>query len=62
MTISYLLVQVLTGIFDPPPSGAALPFGYLLGLFASVSAATGLAVQVLGWPATRTSISRLREL
>ncbi len=61
-TISYLLVKVLTGIFDPPPAGATLPGGYLLVLLATVSAATGLVVLGLRRLGLRSSITGLREL
>ncbi|MCW2616565.1 MAG: hypothetical protein JWN08_3559, partial [Frankiales bacterium] len=61
-TISYLLVKVLTGIFDPPPTGATLPVGYLLALLASVSAATELVVLALRRQGSRGGISQLREL
>ncbi len=55
--LSYLLVKVLTGVFDPPPSSLALPWSYLLAvaLFA-VAAITAAATYV----ASRTS-RRARE-
>jgi putative ABC transport system permease protein len=61
-TISSLLVKVLTGIFDPPPTAATLPVGYLLALLASVCAATELVVLALRRHGSRGGISQLREL
>lgn len=61
-TISYLLVKVLTGIFDPPPSGATLPGAYLLALLATVCAATGMVVLGLRRLGPRRTIAELREL
>ncbi len=60
--ISYLLVKVLTGIFDPPPTGATLPIGYLVALVLSVVAVTGLAVVALGRLGSRAGPAELREL
>ncbi|GCD91256.1 FtsX-like permease family protein [Nocardioides sp. LS1] len=41
--LSYLLVKVLTGVFDPPPAALAAPWGYLGGLVAATVAAVVLA-------------------
>jgi putative ABC transport system permease protein len=61
-TISYLLVKVLTGIFDPPPAGATLPGAYLLALLVSVTGATGLVVLALRRIGIHSSITALRDL
>lgn len=61
ITISYLLVKVLTGIFDPPPTAATLPAGYLLLLLASVTAATGSVVLAVNRLGSRTNLSQLRD-
>ena len=46
-TLAHVLVKVLTGVFDPPPAGLAVPWGYL-GLVALCSgAAQQLARQLL---------------
>jgi putative ABC transport system permease protein len=42
--LSYLLVKVLTGVFDPPPTGITAPWGYLAGLILCAA----LAVCVVG--------------
>ena len=60
--IGYLLVKVLTGIFDPPPDGLVVPAGYLVGLAASV-VVVGLAVlSAAGRVAGRAGPSQLRDL
>ncbi len=61
-TIAYLLVKVLTGIFDPAPTGLTVPLGYLAVLVASVVAATAIVLVVLGRIAGRAGPSALRDL
>lgn len=61
-TISYLLVKVLTGIFDPPPTAAAVPVGYLVLLLGCVVAATGAVVLAVNRLGTRAGLAELREL
>ena len=38
-----MLIEVLTGVFDPPPSSTAVPWGYLAGLAALTIATTAAA-------------------
>lgn len=62
MTLSSVIIKVLAGVFDPPPSSAAVPWTYLaatgtLALTALLSVAA-IAVQVARKPA----IAVLREL
>jgi putative ABC transport system permease protein len=60
--IGYLLVKVLTGIFDPPPDGLVVPASYLVGLGGGV-VIVGLAVLALaGRLAGRAGPSHLRDL
>jgi putative ABC transport system permease protein len=48
---SYMLVKVLTGVFDPPPESLSVPTGYL-----SLAAATaGLSIAVAAWMAVRAA-------
>jgi putative ABC transport system permease protein len=61
-TIAYLLVKVLTGIFDPAPTGLTVPIGYLGLLVASVLAATAAVLVVFGRLASRAGPSQLRDL
>ncbi|HTE60984.1 MAG TPA: ABC transporter permease, partial [Solirubrobacteraceae bacterium] len=53
--ISYLLVKVLTGVFDPPPDALAVPWSYLGGvgalIVATVGAAGALTLRTLRRPA-----------
>jgi putative ABC transport system permease protein len=60
--ISYLLVKVLTGVFDPPPDTLAVPWGYLGAVvaltLAAVAAAGALTLRALRRPA----IEELRDL
>jgi putative ABC transport system permease protein len=60
--LSKMLVKVLTGVFDPPPSVIAVPWGYLFALtavtIAAFSAAAAAAIRVAGRPA----ITVLRDL
>jgi len=60
--IAYLLVKVLTGIFDPPPTGPALPWAYLVGLGSVVVAATIGVVATFGRLAGRAGPAELRDL
>ena len=60
--IAYLLVKVLTGIFDPPPTGLTVPVGYLAALTAGVVAATAAVLAVGAHLAGRAGPSQLRDL
>ena len=42
-TITWLLIKVLTGVFDPPPDTAAVPWGYLGAVLARADAAVAAA-------------------
>lgn len=60
--IGYLLVKVLTGIFDPPPDWLVVPLPIVIGL-AMAAAVTGIiALAVVGRLAARASPSQLRDL
>lgn len=41
--IAYVLVKLLTGVFDPPPEALSLPWGYLATLVATATGAAFLA-------------------
>jgi putative ABC transport system permease protein len=60
--LSTMLVKVLTGVFDPPPSSLAVPWAYLTAMaavaLAAVAAAAGGAVR----SAHRATVVSLREL
>jgi putative ABC transport system permease protein len=55
-------VKVLTGIFDPPPTGLTVPVGYLAALTAGVVAATAAVLAVGPHLAGRAGPSQLRDL
>ncbi len=61
-TIAYLLVKVLTGIFDPPPASATIPWGYLSLLLALVVAVAVVVVASVGRMVARAGPSELRDL
>ena len=60
--IAYLLVKVLTGIFDPAPASATVPWGYLTFLVALVAGVTVLVVTGAGRLVARAGPSELRDL
>jgi putative ABC transport system permease protein len=60
--ISVMLVKVLTGVFDPPPAAAAVPWGYLAAVIALTLAATGAAGAVTLRALRRPAIEELRDL
>jgi putative ABC transport system permease protein len=60
--LSQMLVKVLTGVFDPPPSVLAVPWPYLAAVGAITVAALALVSAVAVRMARRPAISVLREL
>ena len=60
--ISYLLVKVLTGVFDPPPDAVAVPWGYLGALLALVAGAVAAAGALTLRALSRPAIETLRDL
>jgi putative ABC transport system permease protein len=60
--ISQLLVKVLTGVFDPPPSTLAIPWGYLAGLVLLTIGAVGLAGATTLRALRRPATEELRDL
>jgi putative ABC transport system permease protein len=58
---SRVLVAVLTGVFDPPPSSLAVPWGYLTGFAAAVLGSVVLACALAARWARRAGVSVLRE-
>ena len=57
-----MLVKVLTGVFDPPPSAPAVPWPYLTTVGVIIIAAVALASATAVRMARRPAISVLREL
>jgi putative ABC transport system permease protein len=61
-TIAYMLVKVLTGIFDPAPASATVPWGYLALLLGIVGVVTTTVVSGVGRLVARAGPSQLRDL
>jgi putative ABC transport system permease protein len=60
--LSQMLIKVLTGVFDPPPSVIAIPWGYLTITVLTVVAALGTAAMVSARASTRPAVEELRDL
>lgn len=59
--LSQMLVKVLTGVFDPPPSAVAVPAGYLSITVLAVLAALTAAALVSARTSTRPAVEELRD-
>jgi putative ABC transport system permease protein len=60
--IGFVLVKVLTGVFDPPPSAPAVPAVYLAGVAVLVAAAVAVAGRATLRALRRPSAEQLRDL
>jgi putative ABC transport system permease protein len=60
--LSEILVSVLTGVFDPPPSSLIVPWGYVSGTILATLAALALAAWNTVRLARRPPTSVLRDL
>jgi len=60
--LSQMLIKVLTGVFDPPPSVTAIPWGYLTITVLAVVAALGTAAMASARASTRPAVEELRNL
>ncbi|MGI8756297.1 MAG: FtsX-like permease family protein, partial [Acidimicrobiales bacterium] len=60
--LANMLVKVLQGVFDPPPSALAVPWTYLLVLTGTSVAATGIAATVALVNARRPHVELLRAI
>lgn len=60
--LSFLLVKVLTGVFDPPPTGLSLPWGYLALLIICTVGAVAVASIVVIERARRQARDLLRAI
>jgi putative ABC transport system permease protein len=61
-TLSAMLVKVLTGAFDPPPTALAVPWAYLAAVAAVTGAAAALAAFRAITVAGRPALEVLRDL
>ncbi len=62
LTIAYLLTKILTGIFDPAPTGLTVPAGYLAALVVTVMGVSTIVLLVMGRLAGRAGPAQLRDL
>lgn len=60
--IAVMLVRVMTGIFDPPPDHAIVPWGYLIVLGVAVALTAVFVVAIVGGWAGRAGPRELRDL
>ncbi len=60
--LTQMLVKVLTGVFDPPPSGLSIPWGYLALVGGIVLAGVLTAVALITRAARRPTTEMLRDL
>ncbi|NYG07339.1 putative ABC transport system permease protein [Phycicoccus badiiscoriae] len=60
--LSHMLVKVLTGVFDPPPSHIAVPWSYLTGTTLAVVVALVAAAASGARASTRPAVEELRDL
>lgn len=60
--LSQVLIKVLTGVFDPPPSAPAVPWPYLIAVAAITGTALATVSAAVARSASRPAISVLREL
>jgi putative ABC transport system permease protein len=60
--LSRMLVTVLTGVFDPPPSRIAVPWGYLAATVTAVGVAVAVATRTATRASTTPPVEQLREL
>jgi putative ABC transport system permease protein len=60
--ISWMLVKVLTGVFDPPPDALAVPWAYLIAVAALTAAAAASAAGLVLRALRRPPIEVLRDL
>lgn len=60
--LSHMLVAVLSGVFDPPPAGLAVPWAYIAGVLAASAGALALTCTVAASGSRRPAVEELREL
>jgi putative ABC transport system permease protein len=60
--ISWMLVKVLTGVFDPPPDFLSVPWGYLAAVVLLTLAGVGAAGAATLRALRRPAIEELRDL
>ena len=60
--LSAMLIKVLTGVFDPPPSSAAVPWLYLIATVVVAVGAIAAGALISAQGSTRPAVEELRDL
>jgi putative ABC transport system permease protein len=60
--LSFIIVRILTGVFDPPPEHLIVPWLYLFGVFVTILVAVSFACVAIVRVARRSSIEIVRDL
>ena len=60
--VAWMLVKLLTGVFDPPPEVLAIPYGYLGAMLLAVGLSVVAAIRLTHAGARKDAASLLREL
>jgi putative ABC transport system permease protein len=60
--LSYVIVKILTGVFDPPPEHLSIPWTYLVMLAAATTAAVGAAGAGMLRATRRPAVEIVRDL
>ena len=62
MIEAYIVVKILTGVFDPPPEGLSIPWAYLGLVGAVVAASVACAVLLTVRAGRRPALEVIRDL
>ncbi|MGB3331142.1 MAG: ABC transporter permease [Thermomicrobiales bacterium] len=60
--LASMLIRLLTGVFDPPPDAASLPWLYLAGVLVVVAGAIGIVGQIVNRAGRREILPTIRRL
>jgi putative ABC transport system permease protein len=60
--LAQMLVKILTGVFDPAPSGLTVPWGYLVGMAVLAGVAAAAAAEVVVRATRRPVVETIRDL
>ena len=61
VTVAWMLVVLLAGVFDPPPEHLSIPWPYLGLILGMAAASTGIAIWFAERSVSRTPVLMLRE-
>ncbi len=62
MIVAWMLVKLLTGVFDPPPEALALPLGYIAAMLVAVGLSVIAAVRMTHAGARKEATALLRDV